>query len=245
MSGNKEKNKKHNTSGDEEKKKKKGSQAVGELGSPFDTVKRLMLVNKNILGCDDLSFCQFLERIELQQNKIRKLDFLQDARDTTYLNISHNKVDSLQPVVNMAKLKVLNAGYNELRVIPANFVSTMSELRALLLNNNQLRSLPRSSKNQVELKTLVLSDNEIEDLVSISRYPSLEKISASNNVIRAIPEEIKELKQLEELRLAHNKIVTLPNGLVECARLKILNLTHNFIQSFEYVCKKKKVILRN
>lgn len=205
------------------------------MNQDFDKVKSIKFVNSDVVECEDLSFLQFLERVELQQNQLQNLKFIQDCKDVTYLNASNNKIDSIHVLSPLCNLKVLNVAHCEIKQVPPMLLSSLPNLRALVINNNQLKSFPRTSKKH-ELRTLVISHNEIDSLTGISQFSMLEKLSASNNSIRAIPEsEIKELKQLQELRLAHNKIITIPSSISECVQLKILNLTHNFIQSLEYV----------
>jgi Leucine-rich repeat (LRR) protein len=209
----------------------------------FDDIKKIVFANRNISRADDLSFLQFLTRVELNSNCLKSIKFLQDNDDVNYLNVANNQIDSLIPLRKL-KLQVLNASHNKLESLSSEvFANSINTLKALILNNNELASFP--DIKFTELNTLVLSDNELKHIDFVPKCESLKKLSASNNQIRSLPDNIKRCVGLEELRLAHNKLLSLPNGISSVPNLKILNLGHNLISSFDEInklslCKKLK-----
>lgn len=147
---------------------------------------------------------------------------MQDNRDLAHVNIAHNQIDSLH-ALRGKPLTMLNASYNEIRVINADLVESWSKtLHTLVLSKNQLKRLPKLANKMPLLELLVISDNEIEDLQGVMRFSQLKKLSASHNQIRTLPvQDMQELKALRELRLAHNKIMSLPDTLATCSSLEV------------------------
>jgi Leucine-rich repeat (LRR) protein len=159
---------------------------------------------------------------------------LEDNKDITYVDVSQNKIESLDSLRHLAKLEIVKAAHNQIKAISVDSLTTSAAtLKAIILNNNELRSIPRSYSPFKLVNTLVVSHNEIENLKGIEMYPNLKKLSASNNAIRSLPLEIKRLVGLAELRLAHNKIMTLPDSISDNVNLKMLILNDNMINSFE------------
>jgi Leucine-rich repeat (LRR) protein len=121
--------------------------------------------------------------------------------------VSHNQINSLDPLKHLDKLEIVKASHNAIVAVSIDALSPSSQtLKAIILNNNELRSLPRAYSPFKLVNTIVVSHNEIENLQGLELYPNLKKLSASNNSIRSLPIEIKRLSGLAELRLAHNKV---------------------------------------
>ena len=159
---------------------------------------------------------------------------MEDNKDITYVDVSHNKIESLESLRFLTKLEVIKAAHNQVNAISVDSLTpSAGTLKAIILNNNELQSIPRSYSPFKMVNTLVVSHNEIENLKGIELYPNLKKLSASNNAIRSLPLEIKRLAGLAELRLAHNKIMTLPDSISTNLNLKMLILNDNLINSFE------------
>jgi Leucine-rich repeat (LRR) protein len=215
----------------------------------FDDVKKICFPNRCIAKCEDLSFLQFLNRVELNNNVIETLNFLKDNTDITYINMSYNLIRDIQPIKDLKQLQVLNLSHNQIESVASEpFTYNCSTLKALILNNNRIKSLPNIKFT--ELNTLVVSHNELTNIDMIAKCENLRKISAANNQIRQLPDGIKFCLSLEELRLGHNKLTSLPNSISFNVNLKILNLSHNLISSFDEIkklsmCKKMKDLALN
>lgn len=129
-------------------------------------------------------------------------------------------------------MHVLNAAHNRIRVVTDVQLRNLTNLRALILNDNQLQRIPLLTTRHTALNTLTLSHNLIETIDNIQFLTSLKKLSLSHNSLYHIP-PLGSLKLLQELRLSHNKIHTLSNSLSQNVKLKILDLGHNRIATFE------------
>ena len=114
------------------------------------------------------------------------------------------------------------------------------------MNSNSLRSVDYFGASFGSLTTLVLSQNQLENLNGIKNLKSLTKLSVTHNSIRDVS-LLENFTELVELRLSHNKIIALPKRLSN--HLKIVELGHNFIlemdmlKGFELAKKLKSLTL--
>jgi Leucine-rich repeat (LRR) protein len=88
--------------------------------------------------------------------------------------------------------------------------------------------LPEYVLRQRSLGTLLLNDNQLEDLHSgLTRLASLTVLDLSNNRFQQLPPPVLHLTTLEILKIAGNDIEVLPDGLAAMHRLRELTLGGN------------------
>ncbi|PXF43881.1 Protein phosphatase 1 regulatory subunit 7 [Gracilariopsis chorda] len=199
---------------------------------------RLIAPRQGFTHLDDVSTLRALDYVDLTANKLRSLEGLRNNRQIKTLIVRGNNLSHLTPVLKLSSLRVLNTANNK-------FVSTdwlihasfSKELLTLVASGNQIAELDGLVALQ-SVKTLVLSNNCIENIQPVSALTSLTKLSLSNNAIRIIPTSFRNLRNLSELRLAHNRISSLPNKDVfkALSALKIVDVGHNRITTFEELC---------
>lgn len=101
--------------------------------------------------------------------------------NTEELNISNNSLTgSIQSQIGqLTKLKILNAGKNQMTGVPAE-IGQLKNLQVLDLSNNKLTGLPNELGNLTNLKTLNISGNQYskQDLDYIRN-----KLPATVNII--------------------------------------------------------------
>ena len=98
----------------------------------------------------------------------------------------------------------------------------------------------------MELTTLILSHNEIEDIKGLEKMKHITKLSLSHNKIHVIInifdinntnlkeiKGIKHLADLKELKLNDNKIMALPDVLKENVNLEIFDIGNNEINDLK------------
>ena len=92
---------------------------------------------------------------------------------------------------------------NQLSSVP----DSISNLKVLNLNGNQLSVLPSAIENLTNLTSLSLARNQLTDLPrEMSNLPHLEALDLTSNQISAIPEVILALSGLNVLVLGDNPI---------------------------------------
>lgn len=100
---------------------------------------------------------------------------------------------------------------------------------SLDLSNKGLDELPSRVPNMTKLESLDISDNNIVGALpaEIRHLQNLKVLKAGNNYMAGVPAEIGELLKLEELDLSNNQLTGLPNEIGNLKNLKILNLSGN------------------
>ncbi len=134
----------------------------------------------------------------------------------------------------MTGLKILNASFNEIRVIPKNTFPKLYELHTIDLSNNKIESIaPEVFQPLFGLRFLNLSRNFLKEVTSrtFGKIPTLLELSLRENRIDTLKKEaFTYLISVQNLDLSMNAIETiplLPNTLFH------LNLSSNYISNIE------------
>ena len=184
----------------------------------FSVVTSLFLRSLNLPGSPPaaLSGLSSLSSLDLRDNQLTGgLSALLPLGSLSYLDVSSNSLAGcLDPLP--ASLSFLDVSYNTLTCLPPAFVSSMPNLFALILSNNQLAfSLPLLfSSNETQSSTSSVQhfsadSNQISgslDLLS-QQMPQLIHLQLSNNLLTgAIPSALFSLPVISYLDLHRNKL---------------------------------------
>lgn len=196
---------------------------------------RLLAQNGGFTAMEDMSTLSALDYVDLRGNALKSVQGLSSNSRMKTLNVKQNKLSNVDHILKTGALQILDISDNE-------FVTTewlpraafAGNLVALMARGNKLVTLEGLACLR-GLQTLVLSDNQIEDISAVTQLVSLTKLSASKNCIRVIPDSITNLHNLRELRLAHNRLAVLPSKetLARLTSLKIFDIGHNRIASVD------------
>lgn len=114
-----------------------------------------------------------------------------------------------------------------LTCIPS-WIFSISSIRSLHLDNNQIKVLPTDIKNLTYLEKLTLDNNRLQEIPrQIGQLSYLEYLCLSKNQLQNLPSEIGNLTNLQELHLHSNQMTKLPNSLQKLSNLRHLNLHRN------------------
>lgn len=181
----------------------------------------------------------------------RFYECLKDNRTT--LDLSHLGLTILPHIPsNIAQhVKYLFLSENKLSHLPD--LSFMENLIVVDLCNNNLSTIPVLPIN---IEELLIINNKITNISTLSQYPLLKRFNCSNNMIQEIPlidsieilicdnnkiEKISsKLSKLIKLMISHNKINILPNY----ENLKILEIENNPLDNING-CKNLKELYCN
>jgi len=199
-------------------------------GANITTIQKIDLSGKDIEELEDISECVEVKKLNLSKNKLSTLQSIIDNTELTWLNASENKLTNLKGVNKLSKLNVLNLSQNSIESIEIGLLSHLNQLKALILNDNQIRRM-EGFGGLTSLNTLVLSKNKIEDIEGYQNLKNLKKLSLSHNKIKAIP-NMKELFELSELKLNKNLIFKVPKTISLNPNLKIVDLGNNLLREF-------------
>ena len=133
---------------------------------------------------------------------------------------------------DLASLRGLGLGYNELATLPSDTFEGFSSLTFLDLSGNDLTSLPADVfDDQTNLKHLRMPQNQLATLPAnlLNGLTQLEKLHLHENKFTTLPAGLLGgLTQLEQLYLHGNQLSSLPDGLFEGpSELQSLKLGRN------------------
>lgn len=117
--------------------------------------------------------------------------------------------------------------------MPWDKILNLTQLKALILNNNHLVAFPPNASLPKSLDTLVLSHNEsLTELPSamLKKLSGLTKLSCSHTALHELP-DLSECWALKEVRLASNRIFKLESITKKLPlTVEIIDIGHNLIR---------------
>lgn len=173
-----------------------------------------------------------LVRLDASVNRLTSpLPALGHLVDLRWLNLSKNRLTTLDSVASLPGLQVLNLSHNQLEGKLS--VGKLRGLNALVVNANQITSLG-GLERLTKLETLIVSNNRIAELSGwISQATSLTKLSASNNPVTNFS-GLASLREMKELRLNSTGMREVGEIVRGMPKLRILEVGGgNAIQRFE------------
>lgn len=151
-----------------------------------------------------------------------------DLADTLeILDLSGNALSALpDDLPRLHKLRIIFCSDNRFTALPA-VLGACPALSMVGFKANRIRSVPAASL-PAQLRWLVLTDNEIEELpAELGRRPLLQKLMLAGNRLRALPAELAQCHRLELLRIAANQLDAFPAWLTQLPRLSWLAYAGN------------------
>jgi hypothetical protein len=147
---------------------------------------------------------------------------------------SHNYQTAAPGVDDLITIKTIlsQCGFAKAQVED---VAKFENGRAVLLDlsnkdfsGDGIKVLPSVIGELTELRALILKDNKITSLpFEIFKLKKLQKLDLASNSVEIIPASISEFKNLDSLDLRYNGIVTLPHEIANLTNLKYLQLWGN------------------
>lgn len=128
-----------------------------------------------------VKYLQNLEVLDLSNNRLDNLDFVNPLKKLKQINLSNNRITNLDPVITNEDLEVLD------------------------LSNNGIEDI---SKLQFlhKIRKLDLTNNYINSINSLSSSYSLESLFVNNNPLDNYKECLSNLEYLQELGVGHCNI---------------------------------------
>ncbi|KAJ2373565.1 hypothetical protein H4S02_008814 [Coemansia sp. RSA 2611] len=202
------------------------------LDKPAATVTAAELRHKGLTHIDDVSKYTQLRKLDLSNNSISASDGLYGLRQLkalAHVNLSNNSLEEMDFVEGMPSVSVLNVSNNQIERI-SNHVAKCKELKAIIIGHNKVKAIEHIGGLD-KLNTLVVSHNQIDALHSMPKLRELTKISAAHNRIKAVP-DLTIYPLLKEVRLNDNKIASIPENIRSCANLRVVDLGNNLIEDW-------------
>lgn len=204
-------------------------------------LKFLDLSYNLLVDLTELNLYTYLHRLNVSNNKIKltgKILFV--WKNLTYLNLSHNEIDSIPEKVfdKLENLKELFLDNNKLETINSTLFDNLKLLRVLSIANNQIATLEKNIFNQlINLEILYLNNNKLEK-INESLFNQLIKLSylniSSNGIFELEKKLFFHLYLLKILDISNNQIAKLNENMFESlSNLRELCLNVNQIKELE------------
>jgi hypothetical protein len=116
----------------------------------------------------------------------------------------------------------LDLSMQNLKSIPPE-LCLMTNLKELMLRDNELVSLPVELSRLTKLTSLRMSCNKLESIPSeLCSLPNLRELYLHKNKLRSLPVEMGQLTTLIRLDLEYNKLESMPSELSLLTKLQML-----------------------
>lgn len=157
---------------------------------------------------------QFAAPHEIDEEKINER--LHKCKRISLINTNIEKLTA--PQSSQLQLLVIQNN-SDLHELPQNFFESMQQLAVLDMSNSFIHSLPSSTKDLTELKTLCLNNSRVSGgLWLLNRLENLRVLSLTGFSIDSFPEQLGNLKKLRLLDLSSKQSPEIPVGLISKLR---------------------------
>ncbi|XP_058447637.1 leucine-rich repeat-containing protein 58 [Malaya genurostris] len=164
-----------------------------------------------------------------------------DSREQKTVDFGHaNKRHLDEDLLRMCKTRKLAEdietvllNHNNLSTVPIS-ITEFGNLRVLDLSNNSLEQIPEVITQQCQLTTLIVKNNLLgnnslpKTLLSLNGG-GLKELNLSGNRFTHFPEQVTELKTLKYLYLGGNQIANVSKDIWKLQNLQLLSLGGNLI----------------
>ncbi len=198
-----------------------GSFSVSELDNDN---RRIAKIHKDLINFDDIDSSD-LSYLNLSRNRIKSLEGLKKFSEIDTLILDCMSIDDLNGIKNLKSTEHLSLASNEITDI--RFLNSLKNLKYLDLRGNNIKDISPLSKLH-KLEELYLDDNLIEDISPLRKLKKLRVLSLNHNNIRKISVKMKN-RRLQKLSAAFNDIEDI-YGISSLTELIDVNLQNNNIK---------------
>ncbi|MEZ9407656.1 leucine-rich repeat-containing protein kinase family protein [Vibrio sp. 10N.286.48.F5] len=169
-----------------------------------------------------------IKRLKLSEDLTEfPLEIIELADSLEILDLSGNQLSDLPAELSkLTNLRIIFASNNLFTHLP-DVLGSLPKLEMVGFKTNQIKTVSEQSL-PTQLRWLILTDNEIEALPSsLGERPRLQKLALAGNKIRVLPESMENLSNLELVRLSANQLTEFPEFLIKLPKLAWLAFAGN------------------
>jgi internalin A len=211
----------------------------------YKAIKHLDLSYRDIESLEGIEQLSNLESLNISNNRISDLQPLKNLEHLKILDVQNNLVEVLEPINGLENLEVLLIRNNPIKSLEAiqnlygQLLTTDFLIEVTFKDENfekYIRSILNKEVDKItffdleKIRTLDLSDQDVEDVSGIGYMSRLEKIVIDQAVVGL--NEITNLEHLKHVEISNNSIANL-DFLKNNLKINYLKLDHNGIQSIE------------
>ncbi len=178
-----------------------------------------------------LGYFTSLEELELRDNHIAEISFLQELVGLQVLDLRENRIKDISPILNLTNMCELNLRENDISDLTP--LSNLAGLTYLNIHSNPNVQSVLPLKDLTGLRTLIMRNVPVhQEVFILENMSQLQRLNLGNCMIADIS-VLEGLTALEELNLSDNDIRDL-SPLPSLSNLVYLNLESNLnVQSLE------------
>ncbi|MBS4169274.1 leucine-rich repeat domain-containing protein [Parachlamydia sp. AcF125] len=212
----------------EDKNRKKESFTLATYASYLLNINRLLIWQKLPGGAAYLGQAEIKALPLKQKGELFKEWIKEHGKNVSTLDLFNLGLTFLAPEIGLlSNLKALILTQNQLTVLPTT-IGQLTRLVVLNLEGNQLRALPPTIGYLSHLKELRAQGNQLTALPdTIGQLTQLEAADLTRNQLVALPPTIGRLSKLMWLCLGQNQLMALPASIGQLTQLKWLKLGKN------------------
>ncbi|MFA0470490.1 leucine-rich repeat-containing protein kinase family protein [Vibrio sp. 10N.222.51.E8] len=169
-----------------------------------------------------------IKRLKLSEGLTEfPLEIIELADSLEILDLSGSQLSDLPAELSkLTNLRIIFASNNLFTHLP-DVLGSLPKLEMVGFKTNQIKTVSEQSL-PTQLRWLILTDNEIEALPSsLGERPRLQKLALAGNKIRVLPESMENLSNLELVRLSANQLTEFPEFLIKLPKLAWLAFAGN------------------
>uniref|UniRef100_A0A7S3NLU7 Uncharacterized protein n=1 Tax=Aureoumbra lagunensis TaxID=44058 RepID=A0A7S3NLU7_9STRA len=166
------------------------------------------------------------ERLNLDRLKLQQIPELRNEQNLKLLNLQNNEIECLQYLDCVPNLIFLDFYHNKLQHLDGTQLEKIAQLRVFMLGKNRLKSIGNEIQKLQFLDVLDLHSNHLTSVASITNLKVLRVLNLAQNKLTEI--DFKNLDSLTELNLRRNQIHTVH---IQLPKLQRLFLAHNCLNS--------------
>ncbi|MGG0074706.1 NEAT domain-containing protein [Bacillus wiedmannii] len=192
-------------------------------------VKYLTVVEAKSKGIQDVSGLEYmtnLENLTLEEVKLENIQFISKLRKLKSVDITYSELQDIGPLAELEAIESLILRNNKISDLSP--LSQMKKINILDLSSNCIKEI-KPLFTLTSLRTLDVANNQIsnDNLAGIEQLKNIKKLSLRNNGLTNI-EHVTSMKKLIELDLAKNELENI-EPLSRLSTVQSLNLEENYI----------------
>jgi calcium-independent phospholipase A2-gamma len=190
------------------------------------------LNNLEVLNLEDNKLTFVFNNIsKVNLPNLREINLSKNMLGAPYGSIPgfSGKANQLPSFDSLKNLRIVMVSKNYYEEIPSQLMQ-LKQLEEIAVDDNKVKKLPKNLADLAALTKLNVNGNKLKSIGEACGCPNLVYLSAANNEIDKVPEEISKLKELRTLNLDNNKISVLPDSLFALVLLNKLHLNDNKIE---------------
>jgi Leucine-rich repeat (LRR) protein len=202
----------------------------------YPAIEVLELPNAALSQIEGLEKLSNLRHLDVSCSQVTVLPDFKNLPNLEKLELGSSKVAELSNIHTLKKLILLEFGLSPASKNTKRFPKSLKDLS---LFHEELKEIPADIANLKNLESLRVTGS-VEKIEHISGLPNLKTLILTGNNITKI-ENLRDLPKIEVLYLSHNPITKI-EGLDSLCSLKELYLSHTKVTKIENLNKLKNLI---